>query len=351
MSVHKILFVGLRALGDMVLSMSAVQAVKDTCPDAAIDYVMETPFVPLFSEESVFRSVIGLPRSGSSSFFRRHVFDEKYLKFLKSIRSERYDAVFDLFSRGPRSRIITLASGAKRRIGIHGHPTLLLDPHVYTDRIFLPNALTQMSDQMLHIVSRLGFATGRTNPVLTVRPENVKKALDLLVGFPEICPKGFYILFPGSGMKNKNWPAPKYMGLSRSLMERGFGVLALGGPSDSEALGELSKRMQPGTHLFKSILQSDLPTLKGLISLSRGVVGNDSGPIHLAQAVGKKVVALFGPGDHVSYRPFNGTLVRSDLGCSPCQTFGNRCPDNLCMQSITVETVLEKLDQLETLTA
>lgn len=351
MNVQKILFVGLRALGDMILSMPAVQAVKDTCPDAVVDYVMEKPYVSLFSEEFLFRSVIGLPRNGSSSFFRRHVCDEKYLRFLKSIRSERYDAVFDLFSRGPRSRVIVMASGAKRRVGIHGHPIPFLDPHVYTDRILLPNALTHMSDQMLHIVSRLGYTTERNNPELTVRPENVKKATDLLDGFPDSCPKGFFIVFPGSGMKNKNWPAQKYMQFSRNLMERGFGILAHGGPSDSGELAELTKRMQPGTHLFKSILQSDLPTLKGLISLSRGVVGNDSGPIHLAQAVGKKVVALFGPGDHVSYRPFKGTLVRSDLGCSPCQSFGNQCPDNLCMQSITVETVLEKLDQSEALPA
>lgn len=345
--MNKILFVGLRSLGDMVLSMPAVQAVKDSCPDSEIDYVMERPFAPLFTEETVFRTVIPLPRPEGKSLLGRRFCDTAYLAFLKKIRSARYDAVFDLFSRGPRSRIIVTATGAKRRVGIDSHSHPILDRRIYTDRITLPNALTHMSDQMLHIVGRLGFSTSRTSPELTVRPENVAKARAFLGPFSQTCPEGFYIVFPGSGMPNKNWPAEQYLRLVRTLIERGFGVLALGGPSDAQALFEVTRRIPPDMPRFRSFLQSDLTTLKGLISLSKGVIGNDSGPVHLAQAVGKKVIALFGPGDHVSYRPFRGMLIRSDLGCSPCQTFGHECPDNACMRLITVERVLEGLERLE----
>lgn len=345
--MKRILFVGLRSLGDMVLSMTAVQAVKDSCPDSEIDYVMERPFAPLFAEETIFRSVIPLPRPDGKSVIGRRFCDMAYLQFLKKIRSARYDAVFDLFSRGPRSRIIVAASGAKRRVGVDSHSHPILDRSIYTDRISLPNALTHMSDQMLHIVGRLGFATTRTLPELTVRPENVGNARTFLGPFFESCPKGFYIVFPGSGMPNKNWPTDHYVQLVRALLERGYGILALGGPSDAQALFEVTRRIQTDTPRFRSFFQSDLTVLKGLISLSKGVIGNDSGPVHLSQAVGRKVLALFGPGDHVSYRPFRGMLLRSDLGCSPCQTFGHECPDNACMRLITVERVLKGLESLE----
>ncbi|MHB1927674.1 MAG: glycosyltransferase family 9 protein [Leptospirillum sp.] len=347
--MQKVLLVGLRALGDMVLTMPAVQSIHDTCPDSRIDYLMEKPFAALFSEEPLIRRVLVLPRNAQSFSGDAGSVKKTYLRFLKEIRAERYDIVFDLFSRGPRSRVIVAASNAKRRVGIMDHPLPFLDSWIYTDRVRLPNALTHMFDQMQFLTSRLGFRTTRTEPVLTVHPENVLKARSLMGSFPPEGSEGFLAVLPGSGMVNKNWPSERFVELIRCVVKRNVAVLVLGGPNDYRAVARVAREFSDEEPLFRWIVQSDLPTMKGIFSMSRGVLGNDSGPLHLAQAIGKKVVALFGPGDHVSYRPFHGTLVRKGLACSPCQSFAGQCPDNWCMKSIGVEDVLGALEKQEIL--
>ncbi|MHB1605659.1 MAG: glycosyltransferase family 9 protein [Leptospirales bacterium] len=347
--MNKVLFVGLRTLGDMILTMPALQSVHDACPDSQIDYLMERPFAALFSEEPMIRKVITLPRHLSSSSDSPFMSKVKYFKFLQSIRAEQYDVVFDLFSRGPRSRVIVAVSNARRRVGIMDHPVPMVDSWIYTDRVRIPNALTQMFDQIQYVTGRLGFQSRKPLPAMTVHPENTLKARSLLGSFPPEGSKGFLVVLPGSGMNNKNWPAASFSEVIRHLIQRGVAVLLMGGPNDHQAVAEVVQRFPAENPFFKWIVQSDLPTLKGVFSLSLGVLGNDSGPLHLAQAVGKKIVALFGPGDHVSYRPFNGALVRKGLACSPCQSFASRCPDNQCMKSITVGEVLCELQEQEML--
>ncbi len=348
--MKKVLFVGLRSLGDMVLTMPAVRSIYDSCPDSQIDYLMERPYAQLFSEEPMIRKVIPLPRPVKDHSPPKTHVQKSYFRFLQEIRSEQYDVVFDLFTRGPRSRVIVAASNARRRVGIWDHPIPMIDSWIYTDQFIIPNAMTHMFDQMQYLTSRLGFRAKQTTPMLTVHPENIIDAKSLLGSFPTQGHQEFLTVLPGSGMKNKNWPPARFARLIEVLINLGIPVLLLGGPNDREAVNEVLQMIPRDRPLFKWILQSNLSTLKGIFSLSRGVIGNDSGPLHLAQSVGKKVVALFGPGDHVSYRPFRGTLVRKRLSCSPCQSFANECPDNQCMKSIGTEEVLLALEEQGLLT-
>ena len=326
-------------MGDMVLTLSALRAVRDSCPEAKVDYLVESGIAVLFREEPFVREVIVLPRSGKTSSPISSLLS--YLKLLFSIRQERYDVVVDLFSRGPRSRLIVWFSGASRRVGIADHTTWL-DRWIYTDRIRFPNVLTQVYDQMLYLIRGLGFRTDFPQPRMSIGLENRQKAISLTGrsggGIDE-----YLVVFPGSGQKNKNWPSSNWAQLIRSILRTGVRVVVMGGPLDREPFEELKTFFDPEEHGVQWFLQSDLSVLKGVLSLSRGAVGNDSGPLHLAQALGKKAVVLFGPGDHVSYRPYLGTLVRSGLFCSPCQSFVSDCPDNQCMKTIPVEQVLDAM--------
>ncbi len=348
----KVLLVGLRAFGDMVLTQPAISAIRDSCPNARIDYIMESAYSPLFLDESDLTECIALPRrkkSGDESSFHHY---KRYSAFLSKIRKESYDVAVDLFSRGPRSRSLILASGAGRRVGTADHKNPILDRFVYTDQIVVPNHLTHLTDQILHVMSRLGFKTNRTMPHFTVTDENRLAAREILGTFGEKFAQSFLILFPGSGSPTKNWPATRYIELATELLGKGFPLLVLGGANDSEAVTTVSRGVEASTGVdlsrFNGLIQSDLNTLKGLISLSSGVIGNDSGPLHLAQAIGRKALVLFGPGDHVGYRPFYGGIVRKGLACSPCQSFASVCPDNQCMKSIDVNSVLGAWEELGT---
>jgi ADP-heptose:LPS heptosyltransferase len=339
--VKKVLFVGLRAMGDMVLTLPVLRAVRDSCPESQTDFVVEPSLEVLFREEPLVRRVIPLPRS--KAFSSRTEYFRVYADFLRSIRREHYDVVFDLFSRGPRSRLIVWYSGATRRVGIADHTTWL-DRRIYTDRIQFPNALTQMYDQVLYLTGRLGYRTDFPQPRMTVDGENLRKAL-ALTGKAKDEKDVYLVVFPGSGQKNKNWPVENWAELIRSIRKAGVPVVVMGGPLDREPFEDLRRSFGKEEDGVRWFLQSDLSVLKGILSMSRGVVGNDSGPLHMAQALGKRVVVLFGPGDHVSYRPFLGSFVRSGIFCSPCQSFVSRCPDNQCMKTIDVEKVLKTLEQ------
>lgn len=341
--MKKILFVGLRALGDMLLVQPAIRAVRDTCPDAQIHCLVDQPLEKLFSEEPLIDRVVILPRENNRRNRNIQGF-LRYARFLLDLRKERYDLAVDLFTRGPRSRIIVFLAGAPRRVGIRDH-VHFPDRWIYTDQKRIPNSLNQLFDQESYLVGRLGFSPQNDFPELSVHPHNLEEARALMGDFPTEGGGGFLAVFPGSGLPNKNWPARNFRDLMIRILQRGVRIVVLGGPLDAGPFGQLKELFPDPDPRILWIRQSDLTVLKGILALSRGAVGNDSGPLHMAQAVGKRVVVLFGPGDHISYRPYRGRLLRAGLACSPCQSFVKDCPDNQCMKAISVNQAEEALEQ------
>ena len=327
-------------MGDVILTTGVAAALAQRFPEARIDYLTRSPNDQLLGEETGFDRVIVLPSMipGNWTSIRR------YLGFLREIRRNRYDLVIDFFSRGPRSRVITLVTGASFRLGLvdRGSPGHgWIDRIVYTRISSPPVQLALTVDRMNHLLSRIFSLTSlpahASLPVLTVRDDNIAKAREILSStFPEGGP--VFLVFCGSGIPAKNWPAHNFADVARRLVARGMGVLFLGAASDHEQMEKVRGCLEDQSRIaFRENLP--LPTLKGLCRLSRGILGNDSGPLHLAQAAGHDVVVLFGPGDHVSYAPFRGRFLKANLACQPCQAFANHCPDNRCMQEIDVEDV------------
>ncbi len=331
-------------MGDVILTTGVVAALSNRFPGARIDYLTRSPHDQLLREEKTLENVIALPRkeSGKIASFRQ------YIHFLRYLRQNRYDLVIDFFSRGPRSRIITFATRAPFRLGLvdRGFPGhYWIDPVIYTRISSPPVQLALTVDRMNHLLSRIfSLATlpsPSSSPTLTVTDNNIAAAQEVLMSsFSGERP--LFLIFCGSGIPTKNWPAQNFAEIARRLVDRGVGVLFLGAASDHRQMERVRENIENPTGV---IFQENLPfgTLKGLCRLSIGILGNDSGPLHLAQATGQKVVVLFGPGDHVSYAPFHGRFLKANLACQPCQAFANHCSDNRCMQEISVEDVWHTL--------
>ena len=333
-------------MGDVILTTGVAAGLARRYPHARIDYLTRAPFDRLLSEEPILNRVIVLPEktSGPLRFLRR------YLNFLGELRRSRYDLVVDFFSRGPRSRVIARVTGAPHRLGLvdrafPGHRWI--NRLVYTRISSPPVQLALTVDRMAHLLSRIfslsALPSRSSLPVLTVTEDNLAAAQSLLSS--EFSPDlPVFLIFCGSGIPTKNWPAPRFAEIARRLVDRGMGVLLLGAASDRAQMERVRESLADGSRIA---FREDLPfgTLKGLCRLSRGILGNDSGPLHLAQAAGSRVLVLFGPGDHVSYAPFRGRFLKADLACQPCQSFANHCPDNRCMQEIGVEEVWSALTE------
>ncbi|HEV8118738.1 MAG TPA: glycosyltransferase family 9 protein, partial [Thermoanaerobaculia bacterium] len=143
------------------------------------------------------------------------------------------------------------------------------------------------------------------------------------------------------------WPAERFGVLSDRLEERGYARAAVIGPGEED----LGARASVSAAHAVPVLGRDLDPigLAALLSRARVVVGNDSGPAHLAAAVGTPVVALFGPTDPGRTAPSGAAVEVLDrfVFCSPC--FRKDCPyGHECMREITVEMVLGAVERLET---
>jgi heptosyltransferase-2 len=172
-------------------------------------------------------------------------------------------------------------------------------------------------------------------------------------------------LFPGANGASRRWPAEKYAALGRSLAGRGYRVLVLGGPDDREVTAEVtgSARTDDGQH-DRAVLdlggRTSLVELAGALEECQLLITNDTGPMHLAAALDRPIVALEGPADTRQTRPLASRvrlIGRFDLPCVPCVK--NECPrsgrgtllesaERECLRLITVDEVLEaSVDLLE----
>jgi ADP-heptose:LPS heptosyltransferase len=160
-------------------------------------------------------------------------------------------------------------------------------------------------------------------------------------------------------LARKRWPVESFGELVRRIVDAGVGVALVGGPDDrsvadrvrhvvGESVG--SDSVLPPELLVDLVGQLSLDEVAALAVKSRAYVGNDSGPSHLAEAAGARVVMLFGPSDPIVYGPRSrrATSVSSGLWCSPCFVDGRvaPCANVICMSSISVERVWSQLAPL-----
>jgi ADP-heptose:LPS heptosyltransferase len=153
-------------------------------------------------------------------------------------------------------------------------------------------------------------------------------------------------LHPGVGAPWKRWPAARFAALAERLVDRGYPVALVEGPADEEAV----RAMQSLTaHPLPVLRETPLPALAETIAHARLYIGNDSGVTHLAAAAGVPTVALFGPTDPTSWAPRGDVLVLRQCDTRTLQQGQIRvCSDAACMESLTVEAVLQGAERLLT---
>ena len=147
----------------------------------------------------------------------------------------------------------------------------------------------------------------------------------------------------------RTWPIDHWVDLVRKIFKRnGVPPILTGFPKGDIALNDMIIRMS-GVHAPQFIKKS-LNSLAALLSRADGFICGDTGPLHVASAVGTPTVALFGPSNPEvtgSYRNAGGAVVlQKQIHCAPCKGKGIKCRDNICMQRITSQEVCETLFEL-----
>ena len=153
-----------------------------------------------------------------------------------------------------------------------------------------------------------------------------------------LAPRAYALLAPGTNWPTKRWPIERFAALPPLLKQRfDLDTVVVGGPAERE----LTARIAGATNLAG---QTTLRQLCALVERAAVVISNDSGPMHIAAAMDRPLVALFGPTNPVRTGPHNrpDAVLRLDMPCSPC--YSRQCSHQSCLQWIQVEPVLRAVE-------
>ena len=207
-----------------------------------------------------------------------------------------------------------------------------------------------------YLVRELGIETGPLAPELSVPPGTILAAAALLQSRGWTPAQTLVGLAPGAAFGHaKRWPAERFAAVADALItDLGATCLLLGRDDDRDAGIKLEASVRPdaGVRLINLIGQTDLPMLMGLLSHCRALIGNDSGALHLAAAIGIPVTGIYGPTDERYSLPLSSSAAASDrvhalfhpVFCRPCGL--PDCPiDHRCMKRIPPQRVFESVRQ------
>lgn len=330
---RRVLCVAPNWVGDSLFFLPAVDALKRRFPAAGFGLLAKAGIAALHKDSGRFERVHALA-PGLSRVGR--------LAVPWALRREGYDLALvfpDSFSAALAARLC----GAPLRVGRRGQGRDLLLSRAWT----LPPR-----DRQRHVVDEyldLALACGAQANAADRQPRLTPPALGveerqrlfreqglgpgLLVG---LCPTSAY----GPA---KEWPAAHWASLARHLRQRRFGVAFFCAPAELERVAPLA-REAGGV----PVLAPGLPGLAACLAACELVVANDSGPLHLAAAVGTRALGLYGPVSPRWSAPLSprAEALSLDLDCSPCH--GRTCPlgHHRCLEDLGVERVLEAFEQV-----
>ncbi len=310
------------------------------------DAVMSLPFLWAVRRTHPSDRLSVLARSGPATIYRAEgSADEVLLRSsfaadVVGLRRGRFDEAW-LLPNSFRAALYAFASGARRRIG---YATERRGPLLTHARPAPAGTAHQLRDYDA-LLTEHGIAPDASPPRLPL-PEAARARADAVLSAAGLGNARLAALCPGSAFAaTKRWPAERYAALADALSERGFACALLIGPAERE----LGARVASSARARVPVLGADLDPveLAALLARARVAVTNDSGPMHLAGAVGTPTVAFFGATDPGRTGPSGSPSRVLDryVSCSPC--FQTECPyGHECMREIEVADAVAAVIEL-----
>ena len=327
-----ILIILMGSLGDVARGLCLVSHIKNHRPESRVSWLIESRRTDMVSFHPQLDHVIVFDRSRGIS----GVWD-----LYKVLRREHFDIALDL-QRILKSGFFCLLSGAARRIGFHRRNTKELNWLFNNEYIpYHPETLSKL-DHYLKFTEHLGLP----------EPDSLDfgfKMLDVNLTAPPAVVKiqnTFIAVVMGSSWESKDWHFEGYCKFVQYILKnQDRHVVLLGGNSQMPLAARLVEKMNSPKVI--DLTGNSLLEMTAVLKAAAAAVGPDSGPGHLAAAVGTPYVTLFGPTPADRHVPYGceDLTVQSDLSCAPC--YKKQCPDgnNQCMEKIEIKAVAEKITQ------
>ena len=328
----KILVVKPSSLGDIIHALPTVRVLRNAFPRADIAWLINENFAPILDGCPVINRVIPFARQryGTPAGLA------ELGRLIASLRRERFDWALDLQCL-LRSSLITLATGATRRTGLSDGREG--STHFYNELIRIPALHMHAVDRYLMLPRQLGIPVDRVEFPLAPDPRG-----------PDAEPEKLILINPGARWSTKRWPAPRFSELIARLaaLWPGHRFAIIGSPEERITAEAIAAAAHTPVEVLAG--RTTLPQLTDLMRRAALLISNDSGPMHLAVAVGTPVVALFGPTNPRMTGPYPAAahaVLRVSLPCSPC--LKGQCkdtPEVQCLARIEVEQVVAAAERL-----
>ncbi len=343
-SRQRFLVVRLSSIGDIVHTLPAVAALGRAHPQAEIHWVVEERFSELLAANPYVSRVIKLDTLGWRKNPTSGRAMSEIMQGFAALREYPYDAAID-FQGLIKSAIFTRLCHSQERVGLaRGWLREPLASVLYTQRVS-PKNCTHIIEINLSLVEALGASASEWEFPLPDQPQDREAVQTEL---QRLGTKEFIIVNPGGGWKSKRWSPANYAELIAALAGQiPFDILVTGSPQEEGVAREIiTGAGVPRAKWFPS-------TLLQFIALARQVrllVGGDTGPLHLAAAVGTPIVALFNAADPRNTPERNGPFNKADIilcGPRPAKQAGHDKDLNY-LEGVSVESVVKAaLQRLE----
>jgi lipopolysaccharide heptosyltransferase I len=364
----RILLIKPSALGDVVHTIPVLVKLRARYPRARIDWLITPENAEMVRYHPALSNVVLFARRDFSKRGRRWRAILDFLDLLKQIRHAKYDLVIDMHGQ-VRSAFFALISGARVRIGFDRpvkrtltisteHDLKNVPSHgwrgaregswiAYTHRIPIPTLDVHAIDRYLWVGELLGFDGNPPDLTIHLSSETVRNVERLLKEKGVDASQPLVVLVPGTIWETKHWTIEGFAGVARHFLRDGFAVALAGTRRDQPRCRQIAAAAPGACDLSGKTTPADLAAL---IRRAEVAVTNDSGSMHVAAALGKPMVSVFGPTNPVHIGPYERpeSVVRVDLPCSPCNYRRlSQCPfGHACMKQVTSAMVVERVQKI-----
>jgi lipopolysaccharide heptosyltransferase II len=328
-SVRSILLVNTTAMGDTLLSTPAIRAIRAAFPKANLVSLASRAAKEVLLHNPHLDRIIDHPGRVNLSFFFQ------LPKLLKTIRAEKCDLAVILDGNDPEAAPLSYLSGARYRIGWSASRLAFL--------LTRPVDFNRPDRHHIEVwqdhLSALGIAPQGTEMELTLSTAEKEEAERYLTA-RKLSDRPIVGLHPfARKLAGKEWPFERVVALSALLADQGYRPVLFGGAKEKKDADEMVMKSDGRLTSFAGELS--LRQTMALIARCELLIGLDSGPMHISQALGVPTLALFGPSDPRASGPLktsSSAVLKKDFACSPCGWAP--CPHQLaCMRAIEVEEV------------
>lgn len=341
--ISRILIIKPSSLGDVIHTLPLLKALRDQFPRAYIAWLVSPEFKDIIEDNPYLDQVFLFHKERWDNPYRIPLTIKEFFSLIRQIQRQRFQMVIDvqgLF----RSSIVAYFSRAHYRLGFENAREF--SPIFYTRKVPVLNLEVHAVDRYLSLLPGSKDRSPKPEFFLDI-PEPVKDNIRHILQQNQIdLNKDIFLLNPGAKWSTKRWPAKNYAHLAQCLYDQfGGHIILIGGKEDQPLAEEIASYSRISITILTG--KTSLRQLAALMQMATLLITNDSGPMHLANAVGTPLVAIFGPTNPTRTGPYQGNylVVQRELPCIPC--YLKKCPTGQeCLQELGVDQAMAAIQQI-----